>query len=149
MNDITIKEASPVEASDVVTVAIDETVTNEQIIQYLLENDTKVLGLKQKFDSLLGKLEFLVDDPWIDSVIKSFTKRDIEKRLEKQLEKTVRKKLMDDAYERVEPGESIKTPTQEEIDKRVGALMGKRKKELKSAKDAKLRKARNAIKGSN
>lgn len=120
-------------------------IDDAQILQYLQENDSKVLELKQKFNSLLGKLDFLVDDPWIDSVIKSFKKRDIEKRLEKQLMKIVRKQLMDEAYEKVEPGEPIKTPTQEEIDKGVKVLLDKRKKEVKSAKDSKLRKARNAL----
>lgn len=128
--------------------APENSLTEEQIIQYLQENDSKVLELKQKFDSLLGKLEFLVADPWIDSVIKAFKRRDIEKRLEKQFEKIVRKQLMEEASNRVEPGESIKTPTQEEIDKRVTGLLDKRKKEIKIAKDAKLRKARKAIKGS-
>lgn len=127
---------------------VDQMVKNvsaAETVLYLQDNDPKVLELKKKFEELLSNLDFLIDDPWIESVIRGLKKRDIDKRLEKQLEKTVRKKLMDQAFEKVKPGETIQTPTREAIDDGVANQLKKREKEIQDAKDLKLRKAQDAI----
>lgn len=140
-----IVEGSVPSDGEIVT---ESSVTDEQIVDYLQKHDSDVLSLKEEFNALLSNRDFLVDASWVEHVVKGFKKPNIEKRLEKQLEKTCRKKLMDQAFEMVEPGENIKTPTRDEIDTEVGALMKKRSKEIREARDTKLRKARRGILGS-
>lgn len=125
---------------------ITPTVTDEEIIGYLIANDPLIFKFKEKIDAMLHDLRFLQDNDWIKHATDGFEVTDHAERLEKQLTKTVTKTLRNEAFDvATATGKAPVDPSLEMINAEVQKKIAERLKKLQQAKDLKISKATAAI----
>lgn len=121
------------------------TITDADIIEYLMAKDPLVLKFKDKLERVLNTLDFLKDDSWIEHAINGLDKPNIDDRLRAQTETFVKKDLRNKAAEVAEAGKPYVAPTAADIEAAVKRKLDKRMDEIKAKQDRKVAAAKAAI----
>lgn len=122
-----------------------EIITDEMVIEYFKSKDPLAIKLLEKLKNTMSRVDFFLDDSWLEHAINGLDKPNIDDRLRAQTETFVKKDLRNKAAEAVEAGNAYVAPTPADIAKEVERKIKKRQDELKAKQNRKLVTAKAAL----
>lgn len=120
-------------------------ISDPMLIEYFKSNDTLVLEFLEKLKRTMSRVDFFLDDSWVEHAINGLDKPNIDDRLRAQTETFVKKDLRNKAAVKAEAGEAYVAPTAADILAEVERKIKNRQDELVAKQTRKLVAAKAAL----
>lgn len=125
--------------------AATEIISDAMMIEYFKSKDPLALKFLEKLKNTMSRVDFFLDDSWLEHAINGLDKPNIDDRIRAQTETFVKKDLRNKAAEAVEAGNAYVAPTAADIAKEVERKIKNRQDDLKSKQTRKLVAAKAAL----
>ena len=125
--------------------AATEIISDAMLIEYFKSKDPLALKFFEKLKNTMSRVDFFLDDSWLEHAINGLDKPNIDDRIRAQTETFVKKDLRNKAAEAFEAGAAYVAPTAADIAKEVERKIKNRQDDLKSKQTRKLAAAKAAL----